>query len=83
MGKSVDWTLEDNMVGGLFFCPTQAVEGVIPYLFKQERKSPTPVQRRLSRIHAVLGRATLGWVPTSGMKMRSLAGLSKHSAFHQ
>ena len=84
MGRSMDWTLEDNMVGGLFFCATQAVEGVIPYLFKQERKSPTPVRRRLSRIQVVLGRATLGvFVPMSGMRVRSLAGLSNHSAFHQ
>ena len=28
----------------------------MPDLYKQERKRPTPVRRRLSRTHAVLGR---------------------------
>jgi len=44
----MDWTLEDNMVGGLFFYATQDVEEAIPHLYKQERKRPTPVRRRLS-----------------------------------
>jgi len=37
------WTLEDldNMVNGLFFCHSQAAEGAIPHLCKQERKSDT------------------------------------------
>jgi len=35
---------------------SQAAEEAIPHLYKQERKRPTPVRRRLSRIHAVLGR---------------------------
>ena len=35
------------------------------------------------RTHALLGRVIPGvWVPVSGMKMRSLVGLSVHSAFH-
>ena len=37
----------------------------------------------LSRTQAVFGRVIPGgWVPVSGMQMRSLVGLSAHSAFH-
>ena len=60
MGRSMDLTFEDNMVDGLFFCATQAAEGVISHLCKQERKRSTPVQRRLNRANAVLGRVILG-----------------------
>ena len=35
---------------------SQAVEGAIPHLRKQEKKRATPVRRRLGRTHAVLGR---------------------------
>jgi len=45
---SMDWTMKDNMVNGLFFC------AATPYLCKQERECPTPVWRRLSRTQAVL-----------------------------
>jgi len=31
-------------------------------LYKQERKRPTPVRRRLSRTQALLGRVIPGWV---------------------
>ena len=83
MMRSMDWTLEDNMVDGSFFCPhSQAAEEAIPHLYKQESKRPTPVRRWLSRTPAVLGRAILGgWVPMSGMKVRGLVVLSNHSAF--
>jgi len=61
MRRSMDWTLEENMVDGLFFCVTltelQAAEGPVPNLCKEERKCPTPVRWRLSRTDAVLGRA--------------------------
>ena len=41
-------------------------------------------RKRLSRTHAVLGRVIPGgWVPVSGMNMRSLVRLSNHSAFHR
>ena len=40
-----------------------------PHLCKQGRKRPTPVQRQLSRTHAVLGRVIPGgWVPCRGLK---------------
>ena len=62
---------------------SQAAEEAITHLYKQERKGPTPVQRRLWRTHAVLERVIPGgWVPVSGMKVRSLVRLSNHSAFH-
>jgi len=61
---------------------SQGAEEAIPHLYRQERKRPTPVPRRLSRSHAVLGRAIpRRLVPVSGMKLRSLVGLSHHSAF--
>jgi len=72
------------MVDGLFFCATlTGRRGDIPHLYMQEWKRPTPVRRRLSRTQALLGRVIPGgWVPVSGMKMRSLVGLSAYSAFH-
>ena len=37
----------------------------------------------VKRTQAVLGRVIpRGWVPVSGIKVRSLVGLSAHSAFH-
>ena len=54
----------------------QAAEEAIPHLYKQERKRPTPVRKRLSRTQALLGRVIPGvCVPVSGIK-----GLSAHSA---
>jgi len=41
------------MVDGLFFCATlKAAEDAIPHLYKQERKRPTPVRRRLKTAKA-------------------------------
>ena len=39
---------------------SHAAEGAIPHLCKQQRKSSTPVRRRLSRTTAVLGRVIPG-----------------------
>ena len=62
---------------------SQAAEETIPHLYKQERKRPTPVRRRSSRTQALLGRVISGvCVPVSGINVRSLVGLSIHSAFH-
>ena len=62
---------------------SQASMEAIPHLYKQERKRPKPVRKRLSRTQAVFGRVILReWVTVSGMKMRSLIGLSAYSAFH-
>jgi len=55
--KSMDWILEDDMVDGLFFCATHRPQRrPCPNLYKQERKRPTPVRRRLSRTQALLRR---------------------------
>jgi len=65
---------------------SQVAEEDIPHLCKQERKGPTPVRRQLSRTHAVLRRVIPGeWLPVSGMKVRSLAGLylSNRSTFYR
>jgi len=60
---------------------TQAAEEAIPHLCKQERKRPIPVRKGQSRIDAVLGRVIPEeWVPVTGMRMWSLAGLSAHCA---
>jgi len=62
---------------------SQAAEETMPHLYKQGQKRPTRVRRRLSRIQTVLGRAIpRGWVTVSGIKVRSLVGLSSHSAFY-
>jgi len=62
---------------------SQATEETIPNLYKQERKRPTPVRRRLSRTQALLWRVIPGrWVPVSRMRMRSFMVLSVHTAFH-
>ena len=42
IGRSMDWTLEDNMVDSLF-CATPTKEA-IPYLYKQDRKRLTSVR---------------------------------------
>jgi len=61
---------------------SQAAEEAIPHLYRQERKRPTPVRRRLSWTQAV-GRLIPGvCVSVSGIEVRSLVGLSAHSAFH-
>ena len=63
---------------------TQVAEEAISHLYKQERKRPTPVRRRLGRTHRLFLEWSFrgGWVPVSGMKMRSLVALFAHYAFH-
>jgi len=83
MGRSMDWTLEDNMVDGLFFCATLTDRrgGHIPFVQAGAETSDIGAEG-LSRTQALLGRVIPGeWVPASGMKMRSLVRLSAHSAF--
>jgi len=84
VGRSMDWTVEDNMVGCLFFCATLTGRrgGNTPFV-QAGAESPTPVRRRLSRIQVLLERVIpRRWVPMSGMKVRSLVRLLNHSAFH-
>jgi len=78
----MDWTLED-MVDDLFICSTLTGRrgSHTPFVqYKQKRKRPTPVHRRLGRTQAVLGRVIPGGAPVLGIKMRSLVSLSAHSA---
>jgi len=84
MRRSVDWTLKDNMVDGLFFCATLTGRRGGHTPFAQARaKTFDAVRRRLSRTQAVLGRVIPGGaVPVSGMKVRSLERLSARSAFN-
>jgi len=87
MGRWMGWTLEDNLSTVCSSAQhSQVAEEDIPHLCKQERKGPTPVRRQLSRTHAVLRRVIPGeWLPVSGMKVRSLAGLylSNRSTFYR
>ena len=54
--RSMDWTLEDNMVDGFSFAPhSQVAEEAIPYLYMQEQKHPISVRRRLSGPTLFLG----------------------------
>jgi len=84
MGWSIDWTLEDSVVDGLFFCATLTGHRGSHTPFGQTgAKRPTSLRGRLSRTQSLLGRVIPGWwVPVLGMKVRSLVMLSNHSALH-
>jgi len=57
----MDWTLKDNMIDVCSSAPhSQATEETIPHLYKQKRKRPTPVRRRLRRTQVLLGRVIPG-----------------------
>jgi len=83
MWRLMDWTLKDNMVDGFFFCATLTGrrEGHTPIVQAGAETSYTGAE-------AVKPEPSSSWeghaggVPVSGMKMRSLVGLSIHSAFH-
>jgi len=80
MQRSMDWTLEDNMVNGLFFCAT--LTGHAPFVQAGAETSATGAEV----VKLVPGSSweshSGGWVPVSGIKVHSLVGLSVHSAFH-
>ena len=84
MGRSMDWTLEDNMVDGLFFCATITGhgEGHTPFIQAGVETSATSVEAVKADPGSSLGGSFRAWVPVSGMKMRGLLGLSTHSPFH-
>jgi len=84
-GGRWNWTLEDNMVDGLFFWTTlkRRRGGHTPLLQAGAETSDTGAEAvKLDPGSSWEGRSG-EWVPVSGMKMRSLVGLSVRSAFHR
>jgi len=80
----MDWTLEDNMVDGLFFCATLTGRrgGHTPFVQAGAETSDTGAEAVNPDPSSSWEGHSWGWVPVSVMKMRSLVGLSVHSAFH-
>ena len=81
----MDYTLEDNMVDGLFFCAalTGRREGHAPFVQTGAETSDTGAEAvKPDPGSSREGHSGGGWVPVSGMKVRSLVGLSDHPAFH-
>ena len=84
MERSMDWTLEDNMVDGLFFCTTLTGRrgGHTPIVQAGAETSDTGSAAVKPDPDSSWEGHSEGWVPVSRMKMRSLVGFSVHSAFH-
>jgi len=79
----MDWTLEDNMFDGLFFCATLKGRrrGHIPFVQAGVETSDTGAEA-VKPDQVSSGEGHSGWAPVSGMKMRSLVGLYAHSTCH-
>jgi len=84
MRRSMDWTLEDNMVDGLVFCATLTDRrgGHTPFVQAGAETSDTGVEAVKPDPGSSWEGHSEGWVPVLGMKVRSLVGLSAHTAFH-
>jgi len=80
----MDWTLENNMVDSLFFCATLTGRrgGHTQFVQAGAEMSDTGAEAVKPDPGSSWESHSGGWVPVSGMKMRSLVGLSVHSAFH-
>jgi len=82
----MDRTLEDNIVDGLFFCATLTRRrgGHTVFAQAEEETSDTSAEAvKPTGPRLFLGGSLQGErVPVSWMKMRSVVGLSVHSAFH-
>ena len=83
IGKSMDGHWRTTWSTVCSFVPqSQAAEEVIPHLYRQEWKRPTPVRRRLSRMQAVLGRVIPGgWERCLESKSRVLWGCPSNLHF--
>ena len=85
MRSSMDCTLEDSMVDGLFFCATlTGCSGGVAHLCRSGGVASASRSRNVQ--HRCQARPALflgGWVLESGMKVLSLIVLSNHSAFHR
>jgi len=84
MGRSMDWTLEDNMVDGLFFCAklTGLRGSHTPFVHAGAETPDTDAEALKPDPGSSWEGRSSGVGPVSGMKIRSLVGLSAHSAFH-
>jgi len=84
MGRSMDWTLEDNMVDGFFFCATlTGCRGAhTPFVQAGAETSDTGAEAVKMDPGSSWEGHSGGWVPVSGMKMRSLVRLYVQTAFH-
>jgi len=84
MRRSRDWTMEDEMVDGLFFCATLTGRrgGHTPFVQAGAETPLTGAEAVKPDPGSSLEGHSRGWVLESGMKMRSLVGLSAHSTFH-
>jgi len=80
----MDWTVEDNMVDGLFFCATLTCRrgGHAPFVEAGAETSDTGAETVEPDPGFSWEGHSGGGVPVSGIKVRSLVGLSAHSAFH-
>ena len=79
----MDWTLEDNMVDGLFFCATLTGRrgGHTPFVQAGAETPDTGAEVVKPDPGASWDGHSRG-VPLSGMKMWSLVELSAHPALH-
>jgi len=80
----MEWTLEANTVDSLFFCATHTGRrgGHTPFVQSVVETSNTSAKAVKPDPGSSWEGHSGGWVPVSGMNMRSLVGLSAQSAFH-
>ena len=80
---SMDWTVEDDMVDGLFYATLTGRRGGHTPVVQAGAETSDTGAEGFSRTQALRGRVIPRvCVPVSGIKMQSLVGLSTHSAFH-
>jgi len=79
----MDWTLEDDMVDGLF-CATLTGRrgGHAPFVQAGAETSNTGAEAVEPDTGFSWEGHSGGCIPVSGIEVRSLVGLSAHSAFH-
>ena len=84
MRRSMDWTLEDNVVDGLFFCATLTCYGGGHTSFVQARAETSDTVAEAVKPDPGCSWEVIprGWVPVSGLKVRSLVELSADFAYH-
>ena len=85
VGRSMDRTLEDNMVDGLFFCATLTGRrgGHTPFVQAGAETSDTGVEAPVKPDPGCSWEGqSEGWLPVSGITVRSLVGLFAHAEFH-